>query len=68
MVSGEILATNTSDCQTFIALADNDEEEDELFEVSLILKQVVYGTGMYKNTERSTVVVTIFDLTSQSKI
>ena len=66
MVSGEIFATHTSDCQTFTALVDSEEEEDELFEVSLIVKQAVFGTGLYKINE-NTVVVTIFDPTLQSK-
>ena len=56
----------TSDCQTFTALVDSEEEEDELFEVSLIVKQAVFGTGLYKINE-NTVVVTIFDPTLQSK-
>ena len=66
MVSGEILATHTSDCQTFTTVVDIEEEEDELFEVSLILKQVVFGSGLYKITS-NTVVVTILDATTQSK-
>ena len=65
-MAGEIFAANTSDCQVFTALIDNKEENDELFEISLNLKEIVFGTGLHNITE-NTVVITIFDLTLEGK-
>ena len=65
-MAGEIFAANRRDCQVFTALIDKIEENDEFFEISINVMEIVFGTGLH-NINENTVVITIFDKTVKGK-